>query len=96
MTTQTDSPDASTALQFSESSPEVLALAAGKTRLRVGQIFSEYRLRNGWTAKRKRPDSGWRDFAYWTISDENGIVLGGAHKRLERAIATVLQHGKIA
>lgn len=83
MSTSLDQPP-----RFHEDSPEVLALARGKRRESVLGLHSVYRLTNGWTAERKRPESGWRDHARWTLRTPHGIF--GGEKRLTRALANAL------
>ncbi len=77
---------------YDENSPEVLALAKDKQRVSVLGKTSVYRLSNGWIARRRAPDSGWRDFAYWSLyrTPDEQLAFAGGEKRLARAIANGL------
>lgn len=79
---------------FTEDSLPVRWLAYNKTRSKSGGLTSEYILRNGWVARRKKPESQWRDYPRWTIMSDGGKeVLGGSERKLTKAIAVVFNFG---
>ena len=68
-------------------------LTIGKKKIFVRGLVSLYRLNNGWYAKRRAPESGWRDRAYWTLylnrdAMENNRAFSGGVGTLENALAS--------
>ena len=74
-----------------EAHPAVLYLARGKKLVHSFGLVTKYRLRNGWLAERRTPQSKWRDKARWFIYVRDEYV-GGSTGRLTQALATILTH----